>query len=552
MPEALMPPELGPYIGYPRIKPPKMLLQENLRPPDVASQFTRGLFGENSFDEPMSVLDPQAERLNNARDLGWGAAQALNIAPFLGAVAKAKGVATGGRQTQRGAILLGGHPDTVITHSGAYLPDNLESIRENGLFAPSLGITKAASNPYNKAAPQLVFRAGALDRHFPEEAPAGLWNRDAYTWNPSRFNAVPIKQQWERMMASPEGLLGPKLANISGDARLTQMMPDHGAQAAAIIGSPNFKNLKEWEESPFGLGALRGNYGVELEKYSKAFHDLMTEHGAAPGDILRQLSLVSGGKVSHELIQGSPLAEMFSLARKAPSEMAEYKIYAPSVPAGPEHASIFAPSRHLLSPNVQEQIAEQGYQLYDPRHLAGMTGDRELAEKVAGEGVTNWRENPIHLLAPPTGQAPMPANEAMRRYKDLLPPKIEGRGWDVPKIEGAPLGVEQAGPKINPLKAWASAFDKKPDTYGSTQSPMTGTGPSLDLLKAMERPDWYPPSMDEFSDGKGVTHGLMNYLNIGKEEADTIFMHWLNDLSKDSSIAKSIKQHILQNYTEVP
>lgn len=427
-------------FGYPN--PPVKFLMELFGVPAIQRTMDKLSYGEpltnfGKANVPLLPSDTAEAALSVVPGLGAAATKVPKLA-----VAGAKNLAvprlvTKGA-TQRGAVTLGGIDDAVATHGSALLDQNIKKIEAEGLYAPSIGLHRSSASAYTPAAPQLVFRAGALDRHFPDEAPSGIYNRDAYVWNPYKGNG-PIKDQWEAFQSKDS--VERRLSRIQKDARLTQMLPDQSSQSAAILASPNFKNLHEWETSPYGYGALAdevgapGSYTERLAEYKTELARLIGQNPRmkhSGEEFLTSIAKLGRANLDPELLRGSFLGDTFSLARGAPSQLGEYKIYAPSVPATPGEASLYM----RYAPNAAQRDAFEGagYDIYGPKHIAGLAGDLGV-EKAPGSAM------PLHLLAPKTGQAPPPAAEALRMYEDLQVPKL----WPGAKLDANPLNPPAVG-----------------------------------------------------------------------------------------------------------
>lgn len=427
-------------FGYPN--PPVKLLMELFGVPATQRTMDKLSYGEpitnfGKANVPLLPSDTAEAALSVVPGLGAAATKVPKLA-----VAGAKNLAVprivAKGAAQRGAVTLGGIEDAVATHGSALLDQNIASINREGLYAPSIGLHRSSASAYTPTAPQLVFRAGALDRHFPDEAPPGIYNRDAYVWNPYRGTG-PIKDQWDAFQSKDS--IERRLSRIQNDARLTQMLPDQSSQSAAILASPNFKSLREWETSPYGYGALAdevgapGSYTERLAEYKTELARLIGQNPRmkhSGEEFLTSIAKLGRANLDPELLRGSFLGDTFSLARGAPSQLGEYKIYAPSVPATPGEASIYM--RYAPSAAQRDAFEGAGYDIYGPKHIAGLAGDLGV-EKAPGSAM------PLHLLAPKTGQAPPPAAEALRMYEDLQVPKL----WPGAKLDANPLNPPAVG-----------------------------------------------------------------------------------------------------------
>lgn len=454
-------------FGYPN--PPVKFLMELFGVPAIQRTMDKLSYGEpitnlGKANVPLLPSDTAEAALSVVPGLGAAATRVPKLA-----VAGAKNLAVprlaAKGAAQRGAVTLGGIDDAVATHGSALLDQNIASINREGLYAPSIGLHRSSASAYTPAAPQLVFRAGALDRHFPDEAPSGIYNRDAYVWNPYRGTG-PLKDQWDAFQSKDS--VERRLSRIQNDARLTQMLPDQSSQSAAILASPNFKSLREWETSPYGYGALAdevgtpGSYTQRLAEYKTELARLISqnprmEHSGE--EFLTSIAKLGRANLDPELLRGSFLGDTFSLARGAPSQLGEYKIYAPSVPATPGEASIYM----RYAPNAAQRDAFEGagYDLYGPKHIAGLARDLGV-EKAPGSAM------PLHLLAPKTGQAPPPAAEALRMYEDLQVPKL----WPGAKLDANPLNPPAVGGNSLNLapKGLPADFDAKLSAWLASDS----------------------------------------------------------------------------------
>lgn len=455
-------------FGYPN--PPVKLLMELFGVPAIQRTMDKLSYGEpitnlGKANVPLLPSDTAEAALSVVPGLGAAATRVPKLA-----VAGAKNLAVprlaAKGAAQRGAVTLGGIDDAVATHGSATLDQNIKSIEANGLYAPSIGLHRSSASAYTPAGPQLVFRAGALDRHFPDEAPSGIYNRDAYVWNSNRDSDKPIKDQWAAYRASDT--VERRLSKLMGDARLTQMLPDQSSQSAAILASPNFKSLREWETSPYGYGALAdevgtpGSYTQRLAEYKTELARLISqnprmEHSGE--EFLTSIAKLGRANLDPELLRGSFLGDTFSLARGAPSQLGEYKIYAPSVPATPGEASIYM--RYAPSAAQRDAFEGAGYDLYGPKHIAGLA--RDLGVEKAPRSAM-----PLHLLAPKTGQAPPSAAEALRMYEDLKVPKL----WPGAKFAANPPQLPAVGGNSLNLapKGLPADFDAKYSAWLASDS----------------------------------------------------------------------------------
>lgn len=406
----------GAFVGYPHLSAQariaRALSTRGLGQHDtVPDQLLSGFFGDSSFDKPVSVFDPKAKQKNTARDVGYLTNLASQILPPVVAAGrqmlKAPPKLAGGKASQLGAIRVGGREDLVTAHGMSGDADALEKITKEGLHAPSFALVKKG-NPFQPTV-NIVHRAGALDRPFPSEAPSGFFNRDAYTGNPDKFSGRHIADQWDETFRRREV--------IPGSAKMTEglfnSIPD--AQIAAIHASPSFRSMEHYEKSPFGA-ALLGE-SSDVRKYKQLFNERLAAHTGAPDGIgkqrlLQELEAFRASGRDPALHQGELIPDLYRMARQAPSEYGELKIYAPNVPANPGVASIFqadAGPNNFFTANAKKL----GWDVYGPKELAGMAGDLSLLDKPA-------REMPLHLLAPSSGKAPMSPKEALGRYRDLI------------------------------------------------------------------------------------------------------------------------------------
>lgn len=441
----------GAFVGYPHLlrQAKKARASKPTGPgPTVIDDFIGGLFGESSFEQPVSVLDPKAKTRNRARDAGYLIQQGSMIAPLarpavaLGkAVLEAPPVLGGSRFAQRGAVRVGGEEEAVASHSTTS-PALGQLAEDPYLYAPSIGLHRASANNYAPDNPTFVWRAGALDRSFPNEAPHGIFNRDAYVWNPRQWSEGSIPEQWAAS-AAERSEWEKRILQGKDDPRLTQLAPDKGSQTAAILASPKFRSLEEWENSPFGFGALLQSRrpGVKsnalIDEYASDWNAMMIELGYDPSELRQRLMvlerLADYARTGDKVAAGGPILDLFDLARNAPSAMGELKLYAPRVPVTPGEAVLYhgkVPGRPL------QELAERGnWALYDDRHLAGLAGNKDIAD---------WRtseyEKPLHLLAPASGKLPPPPEEALRMYNDLLPKGyVPGATKNLDEMTDAPI-----------------------------------------------------------------------------------------------------------------
>lgn len=444
--------------------PPVKLLMEMFGVPAIQRTMDKLSYGEpitnlGKANVPLLPQDTAEAALSVVPGLGAAATKAPKLA-----VAGAKNLAVPRLQSkmasQLGAVRLGGQERAVASHSSPALPENIESIAQDGLYAPSIGLSRGAGNAYSPNSPSLVWRAGALDRHFPHEAPSVTYNRDAYVWNPSRGWDKSIKDQWDEYMAFDT--VERRLSKLMGDTRLTQMLPDQHSQSAAIIASPSFKDLKSWEESPFGYGALpnphdSADYGQRLADYQRKMSELRNGYGGlhpAGEEFLTRLAKLANADLSPEMMAGNYFGESYMAAKNAPSQLGELKIYAPSVPAGPGDASVYLP-KSLGSPSRMSKLLDQGYEIYDPRHLAGLAGDPSVTSRTSAT-------MPVHLLAPSTGKAPPSADEALRMYNDLQPPKLWQGAETSPEMKTLSGEVDEDGFMVLPPQIPAQATSELP------------------------------------------------------------------------------------------
>jgi len=176
-------------------------------------------------------------------------------------------------------------------------------------------------------------------------------------------------------------------------------------------------------------------------------------------EFLTSIAKLGRANLDPELLRGSFLGDTFSLARGAPSQLGEYKIYAPSVPATPGEASIYM----RYAPNAAQRDAFEGagYDLYGPKHIAGLA--RDLGVEKAPRSAM-----PLHLLAPKTGQAPPSAAEALRMYEDLKVPKL----WPGAKFAANPPQLPAVGGNSLNLapKGLPADFDAKLSAWLASDS----------------------------------------------------------------------------------
>lgn len=352
---------------------------------------------------------PKTGRAESLADTAFAATDFLPVGALAKGIAQAPSVIRGGKAAQKGAVRVGGDPGTVAIHATGYGGvQNAGAIKREGLYAPSIGLNYKTANDYNSGQPQYVFRAGALDRPFVDEAPPGIFNRDAFVWNPSRGGGSMI-DQWKY---SGINGLSKEFSDLAGDARLSQMLPDRGSHMASILASPRFRSLKEWEESDLGAGALLGHpraSGQKMHEYTALFDELVQQYGLGESkrlELFRQFPGLIRGQIDPQYIQGTALGDLYSAARRAPSQMGEMKIYAPSVPAGPNEASIYIPSGATGSD--ADVYRDLGYQVYGPEEIAGLAGQREIPYTAA--------DTRLDLLAPASGQAPIEPEDARRMF----------------------------------------------------------------------------------------------------------------------------------------
>jgi hypothetical protein len=362
--------------------------------------------------------DGKKERKNRA----FMAADAAAFAPF-GPLDNLVGGAA------KGAIRLGGAPEAVASHTTQPTKSEIKSIAREGLFAPSIGLTAKGPSDYHSRNPHIVWRAGELDKKFPDSAPPEIFNRDAFVWNPIRESEQSIQDQYKTL--APYDAFAARLADLLGDSRFTQMAPDKGSHTASILASPKFKNLAEWEASPYGMAALEtmggGPGGLKtVDNYSNLFSSALRKHGIFSGtpeatQLLEQYPHLTKSGLNIDLIKGSPLGDTYSLARNAPSAMAELKVYAPSVPAGPDVASVYLPR---YEEGLAEPWRNAGYEVYSPQSLHGLSG----------KYATSLDDAPLHLLAPPSGAAP-PSHAEGLRMADEARAKGYTPGWSAPGLK---------------------------------------------------------------------------------------------------------------------
>ena len=421
---------------------------------DAPEEVENWSYGSTPFAVPQLSRIPQAKTTVVERDgkkerksRAFMAADAAAFAPF-GMLDNLAGGAA------KGAIRLGGAPEAVASHTTPATGSKILAIRDKGLYAPSIGLTAKTPSDYQSHNPHLVWRAGELDRQFPDSVPPGIFNRDAFTWNPSYADGHMGRSIPEQFQSYKEWQSAPgqhnewamRLADLLGDERFTQMVPDKGSHTASILASPKFRSLAEWETSPHGMGALESLGGgpaglTNVQNYTWAFNELVRKHKLADQygnpqspaltQLLEQFPLLAQSKIDLQHLAGSPLGDLYSTARNAPSAMGEMKIYAPSVPAGPDVASVYIPEASIYSlPEWQKA----GYETYTPEAVHGINN--------ALTGSTTARsapgQVPIHVLAPPDGSAPPSAAEALRMFKETT-----AKG---PSMVGAPGLKPTPGP----------------------------------------------------------------------------------------------------------
>jgi hypothetical protein len=304
----------------------------------------------------------------------------------------AKG-AVAGAPMMMGAIRKGGEAGAVASHTTDSI-HQLQSIRDKGLFAPSIGLTYQRPSDYHGYNPHFVFKEGALDRPFEGQIPPGIWNRDAYVWNPSfgAYRADPvshsIEEQWARR--GPLTSWEQRLAKAGQDMRLTQMSPG-ASQSAAIMASPRFSSLRDWEQSPFGMEALnsrRKELGYledpNLANYAWTFDELSRRAGmgestenVTPEMVDFLTSIPAFARMMPQSLDKfvkDDAVKLLDLARKAPSAMGEMKIYAPSVPAGPDEARIFLPPGQKQHLDMAEKLGYDTWTAGDLSRLENFLG----------------------------------------------------------------------------------------------------------------------------------------------------------------------------------
>lgn len=364
-----------------------------------------------------------------------------------------RGGVAAGAPLAMGAVRVPGVPGAVASHttSASVMDTYGRDIAEKGLFAPSLGLTYKNKSDYNGYNPHYVFKAGVIDRPLPDQAPSGIWNRDAYVWNPSRLGwqadptgAGSVREQWAdmRFFREEPNSTDANARRIWKDARLTQMAPDT-SHTAAILASPSFRDLRDWEDSPYGLGALRamrrelgvgessfGNYEWEfrqmLERLGLArsddpYSNSGSLHDPRLLDLLEVFpALTSLTQKNPSLVDwNQPASKLYQIARDAPSEMAEVKLYAPQVPAGPEQARIFLP-----------------------------TEDNSLRRRMEGLGYDVWNAPQLDRYTEALGET---AEYGPRI--DLLAPNFEG---NMPR----PREFDLRGQSMVAQPAWPAGIDK--------------------------------------------------------------------------------------------
>jgi hypothetical protein len=422
---------------------------------DAPEEVENWSYGNTPFAVPQLSRIPQAKTTVVERDgkkqrknRAFMAADAAAFAPF-GALDNLAGGAA------KGAIRLGGAPEAVASHTTRASGSDILRIRDKGLYAPSIGLTAKTPSDYQATNPHIVWRAGELDRQFPDSVPPGIFNRDAFVWNPDWKVNLSIKEQQDAYMPmmreNPHTKWSMQLADLLGDERFTQMTPDKGSHTASILASPKFRSLAEWETSPYGMGALEsmgggpGGLGT-LRNYQWTFDELVRKHGLADQygntqspaltQLLEQFPHLARSNLDLKHLAGSPLGDLFSTARNAPSAMGEMKIYAPKVPASPDVASIYLPDPKAFQ---GEQWADAGYDVHSARSLKG------IQDSLAGQPTAEWAygKAPIHLLAPSDGSAPMSAAEGLKAYKFFDtkgPSQVGAPGLKAPKAPADPFG----------------------------------------------------------------------------------------------------------------
>lgn len=499
-----------PYIGYPSgPKPPSI----PPRLPDRGTSLLRGILGMDP--EWQSVMDPSAADNKKASNAGATISDLLNLFPLASAlkgpkVARSLSVPRL-EANQKGAINLGGDPKLYLNHAtdSSAIPHIIHSGKfagkDGALIGPSLAVSHERGNAFKPDYPNFIFKAGFGDKIM--GAGATHVNRDGYFTNPMGSKTDPstgLKYFDPEFHAELLKYYQNKNIKAYGtpDLRLGQEAWSGKSQAGAIAFSPNFRTMKEFEESPFGAGALRrskGPHPADNPSY-KQYDKWLGDNGLGQEDVL---------EIYRKLNRGLPLTQLeetaVKLGRALPSEMSELKV-PQLVGFKNTDAALYAPDSNFDLYNF-ESARDAGFPIVSKPDLA------RLDPSFSGD-FTASAEKMLYRLAPPQGgiwvppRAPVEPNGNSKTFMDFIaatpkhlptspsytpPPKVfdmgaKGGKFD-PGLEIPTLGSFKPKPKLMPPLI-------------PTPSAQKAASPELSQwLEAQKPPPLTPPKLTLGSDG---------------------------------------------------
>lgn len=337
-----------------------------------------------------SVLDPEADVRNAGvkvgADLGFGLSSLAQIIPGLGPLFKGINLAKRSAEVpslagQRGAISLGGDRGLVLTH--AFRADRGPDIANTGLLAgPSMGVSLNQGNAFRRDRPQMLFRAGAIA---PEEFPHAVHvNRDGYFPNPraldlqGKFDPKAQEAVFQSELKRARAVYGPQ-----ADQRMFEFGGTIGdsaegrAHTLQIMASPNFKDMRAFEEMREGAGALSAALtgGAASQKaIARKIEDM--------GLDLNDLAVLYRRKLAGEQL-APEYEKLWQQASRTFSAMSELKL-PHFAQISPENTSIYLPAPQLtINPESFQRyykpFLEKGYNLTTEQELMKAHG-QELSQ----------------------------------------------------------------------------------------------------------------------------------------------------------------------------
>lgn len=506
-----------PYIGYPSgPKPPSL----PPRLPDRGTSLLRGILGMDP--EWQSVMDPSAADNKKASNAGATISDLLNLLP-LGSALKGPKVARSIsvprlESNQKGAINLGGDPGFYLNHAtrSSYFDDIANTGKfagkDAGLIGPSFGVSYRQHNNYSSSSPSFVFRAG-----FGDDAmrPGSTHvNRDGYFNNPMGYTTDPktglkyFDPAVHKTLLQTEQNKAMKRYSTP-DLRLGQFGDTDWADkghAASIAFSPSFKDMRGFESSQFGGGALlRGVDAVaNAEAYSK-YKKWLNANGFS-GEDLRN--------VYRKLNTGQSLTELettaFKLGRALPSSMSELKVPDLVGFTGKDAALVLPSSFYSSDITAAKGLRNSGIPIVSRQELAA------LDPKYAGN-VQESSGRMMHTLAPPSGGIQLPPrlpqtspgglpgnSEAFLDFINDTPKDV----WTSPhyvKKEvfdmGAKGGKFDPGLEIPTLGNFQFTPKALPPKLPTANPPKEGSPALAAWLEAQKPPPITPPKLTLGSDG---------------------------------------------------